>query len=86
MTKCHYSILARVEGPRSSTNACGTVTAQLDHPEHQKTKKGIDDDATRPPSATFFGSLISQKESSFRANCASHGAAGRTRFSPTILG
>jgi hypothetical protein len=39
MTKCHYSILARVEGPRSSTNACGTVTAQLDHPEHQKTKK-----------------------------------------------
>jgi hypothetical protein len=40
MTKCHYSILAGVEGPRGSTNACGTVTEQLDHPElSSKNKK-----------------------------------------------
>jgi hypothetical protein len=64
MTKCHY-LFAGVGGPTDPTNARGTVTTLLKHLElasrAEKTSMTASHvDATRPPSVTFFGTLVAR--------------------------
>jgi hypothetical protein len=66
--------LAGVGGPRDPTNARGTMTTLLKHQEladkAQETEMTTSHvDATRPPSVTFFGTLILR---SFSFDCLFH--------------
>jgi hypothetical protein len=87
MKKCP---LAGVGGPRDHINACGTVTRLLKHLQlPSRAEKASTTTSDAPTFRDIFASLISLPFKFFSSvqpdlcgNCASHGAAGRTRVCP----